>query len=98
LIVNIALTPSQRPLRASLTISVAILMGRYSRRVTRGFSFLVFDLLRALASTISSTGDPEVPTTRRVGPKAASELQCNRLALYRVVDMNLGESTFYAFG
>ena len=29
LIVNIVLTPSQRPLRASLTSSVSILMGRY---------------------------------------------------------------------
>src|SRR5215216_7221013 len=33
--VNTPLSPSQRPLRASLTVSVPILMGLYSRNPTR---------------------------------------------------------------
>jgi hypothetical protein len=62
----------------------------------RGFSRLVFDLLPALASTISFTGDPEVPTTRRVGPEEASEPWSNRLALYRTSYLNFGERHFYS--
>jgi hypothetical protein len=34
LMVNTPLSPSQGPLRASLTVSVSILMGRYSRNLT----------------------------------------------------------------
>ena len=36
LMVNTPLSPSQRPLRASLTVSVSILMGWYSRNLTGG--------------------------------------------------------------
>ena len=60
----------------------------------RGLSPLVFDLRRALASTISFTGDPEVPTTRRVGSEEESEPRSNRLALYRTSYLDFGERHF----
>jgi hypothetical protein len=44
LMVNIVSTPPQRPLRASLTVSVAILMVGTPGE-SQGFSRLVFDLL-----------------------------------------------------
>src|SRR5215217_6381289 len=53
LMVNTPLSASQRPLRASLTVSVAILMVGYPE-LHRGLSRLVFDLPPALASTVSS--------------------------------------------
>jgi hypothetical protein len=42
--VNAFLTLPQRPLRASLTVSVAILMGEGTPETLEGFSRLVFDL------------------------------------------------------
>jgi hypothetical protein len=54
LMVNKPPSPSQRPLRASLTVSVSILMGVVLQKPYRGFSPLVFDLPPALASTVSS--------------------------------------------
>ena len=54
LMVNTPLSPSQRPLRASLTVSVSILTGCILQKPYRGLSPLVFDLLSALASTVSS--------------------------------------------
>jgi hypothetical protein len=44
----------ERPLRASLTVSVTILMVGVLQEPHRGFSCLVFDLLRALASTVAA--------------------------------------------
>jgi hypothetical protein len=53
LIVNALLRPPQRPLRASVRASVAILMAQ-SPETLEGFSRLVFDLPpNPLASTIS---------------------------------------------
>jgi hypothetical protein len=52
LMVNTPLPPSQRPLRASLTTSLAVLMVGCSRKPHRRFSRLVFDLPPALASTV----------------------------------------------
>jgi hypothetical protein len=54
LMVNTPLSPSQRPLRASLTVSVSILMRVVLQKPYRGLSSLIFDLLSALASTVSS--------------------------------------------
>jgi hypothetical protein len=44
IMVNTPLSLSQRPLRASLTVSVSILMGEVLQKPHRGFSRLVFDL------------------------------------------------------
>jgi hypothetical protein len=54
LMVNTPLRPPQRPLRASLTVSVSILMGVVLQKPYRGLSPLVFDLLSALASTVAA--------------------------------------------
>jgi hypothetical protein len=75
-----------------------LLEGWVSRRFTGGSHAPSLTCLQTLASTISFTGDPEVPTTRRIGPEEESEPRSNRLALYRIVYLNLRESTFYALG
>jgi hypothetical protein len=49
---------------------------------------------QTLASTISFTGDPEVPTTRRVGPEEESEPLSDRPALYRIVYLDFGDHLF----
>jgi hypothetical protein len=57
LMVNTPLSPSQRPLRASLTVSVSILMGAVLQKPYRGFSRLVFDLPLQLQHRRSRRGD-----------------------------------------
>jgi hypothetical protein len=63
LMVNAFLTPPQRPLRASLTVSAAVLMVSCPRKPHRGFSCLIFDHPPALASTVATLTLTDGPVT-----------------------------------
>jgi hypothetical protein len=78
--------PREWLLRASATPSNK----RYSRNLTEDSRASSLTCLQPWHRP-SRSGDPEVPTTRRVGPEGESESRSNRLALYRTSYLDCGD-------